>query len=436
MAAIPGLGGGLATQDPNNTGGIVPGKTFKCSDEMKASAILLTSLGSLGIAANILLMVTICCRRSFNSWSYGLLFHQGLVDLARSAILIPLGHSISSCRAMTKCSLVETTFLLLVTVSTVNLLSVVLNAAPITPEDDEDIINLMKDSPQCMTFVLFMIWFASVTVNLGPTFLSGALAANAGTVMDEPSCPLVQGPYRHYVLNVIWIFINSLSILLTIYHLHRLYKDYTRNTGLAPPQATADSVMVNKLYNADTDIETQELVELSPSKIVQMQTYMLEFEEEGIKHVKMFVIITLAYIIFWGPLFLVTLINISLDWKDAKSSVSHEVSLHVSFVHAIINPLLFLLLNKQLRSALINMLCCNKRLSLTDRYNGLNRKRKGPFNQESQGACPGAATNGISTVNGNNSSESQVLALPKNGNNNTNNILNGFVFRNRKETAI
>ena len=29
------------------------------------------------------------------------------------------GHSISSCRAMTKCSLVETTFLLLVTVSTV-----------------------------------------------------------------------------------------------------------------------------------------------------------------------------------------------------------------------------------------------------------------------------------------------------------------------------
>ena len=113
-----------------------------------------------------------------------------------------------------------------------------------------------------------MCRFASVTVNLGPTFLSGALAANAGAVMDEPSCPLVQvtggrlgflnfistsilsesnygyqyskgdifiynanmpqGPYRHYVLNVIWIFINSLSILLTIYHLHRLYKDYTR----------------------------------------------------------------------------------------------------------------------------------------------------------------------------------------------------------------
>ena len=47
---------------------------------------------------------------------------------------------------------------------------------------------------------------------------------------------------------------------------------------------------------------------------------MIEFEEEGIKHVKMFVIITLAYIIFWGPLFMVTLINMSLDWKDAKQA--------------------------------------------------------------------------------------------------------------------
>ena len=75
---------------------------------------------------------------------------------------------------MTKCSLIETTFLLLVTVSTVsptkyllifrmiikvNLLSVVLNAAPIIPEEgEEDVTNLMKDNPQCMAFGLFMIW--------------------------------------------------------------------------------------------------------------------------------------------------------------------------------------------------------------------------------------------------------------------------------------
>ena len=30
---------------------------------------------------------------------------------------------------------------------------------------------------------------------------------------------MCQGPYRHYVLNAIWILINLLAIMLTIFHL-------------------------------------------------------------------------------------------------------------------------------------------------------------------------------------------------------------------------
>ena len=39
---------------------------------------------------------------------------------------------------------------------------------------------------------LFYKRFSSITVNLGPTFLSGALAANSEEHLREPSCPLVQ----------------------------------------------------------------------------------------------------------------------------------------------------------------------------------------------------------------------------------------------------
>ena len=67
MAAIPGLGGGVP-QDVNITGR--PGANFRCSEEMKASAFLLTSLGVLGISANMLLMATICFRRSFKRYKY------------------------------------------------------------------------------------------------------------------------------------------------------------------------------------------------------------------------------------------------------------------------------------------------------------------------------------------------------------------------------
>ncbi|KAF3423956.1 hypothetical protein E2986_14038 [Frieseomelitta varia] len=86
-------------------------------------------------------------------WSQGLLFHQAMVDCARAAILLPLGSSILNCQPMTKCSLVETAFLLLVTVSTVNMLTTVLNDSPIFPETDEEAdlaAPLLMDSPQAI----------------------------------------------------------------------------------------------------------------------------------------------------------------------------------------------------------------------------------------------------------------------------------------------
>merc|ERR1719192_206748 len=197
----------------------------------------------MGVMANLALMAIILIKRPLRRWSQGLIFHQALVDCARAGILLPLGRSIFLCQAISKCSLVETTFLLLVTVSTVNLLTTVLNATPVLPSDlddatDIDTIEMVSDNPQCVSFGLFMIWFSSITINLGPTFLSGALAANADEHINEPSCPLVQGPYRHYILNVLWIMINMLCMLLTMKQLHRLHTEFSnRNikvTALKP----------------------------------------------------------------------------------------------------------------------------------------------------------------------------------------------------------
>lgn len=75
---------------------------------------------------------------------------------------------------------------------------------------------------QCVLFGVFMIWFASITINLGPTFLSGALAANSESGHNAPSCPLVHGPLRHYVLNLLWIIVNVICVGLTLFHLHKV----------------------------------------------------------------------------------------------------------------------------------------------------------------------------------------------------------------------
>ena len=73
----------------------------------------------------------------------------------------------------------------------------------------------------------------------------------------------------------------------------------------------------------------------------RIKTYLAKMEHEGLARVKMFVVITVAYLIFWGPLFLVTLFSYG-DYKTETPSTSHEVTLHVAFVHAFVNPTLFL----------------------------------------------------------------------------------------------
>ena len=91
--------------------------------------------------ANIALVVLVCLKkpskRYHQSWSQGLLLHQALVDLGRAVLLIFLGTSVLICQKLSKCYLVDTSFLLLATVSTVNMLTLLINDAPIFPEHEQ-----------------------------------------------------------------------------------------------------------------------------------------------------------------------------------------------------------------------------------------------------------------------------------------------------------
>ena len=104
------------------------------------TAILLT-ISTLGILTNgaLILLVSLKkpSKRYHQTWSQGLLLHQGIVDLIRAAILIYLAMSVMSCQRLSKCFLVDTAFLLLVSVSTVNMLTMLINDAPIFPEHEQ-----------------------------------------------------------------------------------------------------------------------------------------------------------------------------------------------------------------------------------------------------------------------------------------------------------
>jgi len=372
---LPGIKSTLDIHHPLVVNGSA-NETFQmqCHADAESEAFILVTLAGLGMAANLTLMILIMLKSKLRRWNQGLLFHQALVDLVRSFLLIPLGLSILGCTPIASCSVLETCFLLLVTASTINLLTTVMSDVPVLPdEDDEDAIPMLIDGPQCVGFGIFVIWFASITINLGPTFLSGTMAANINHRRREPSCPLVQGPYRHYILNFLWISVNIICIIITIYHLIKLYRDYSNTSAEAVRVATLVTSVVT------TESDTSDVSEIPNGKLplgdsfsdsfsehrvltadpIRVKMYLNKMEREGIDRVKMFLVITIAYLIFWGPLFLVTLVNWDWNFEEAKQSMAHEVTLHVAFVHSFVNPSLLMVLHKGIRQATCDLFCCS-----------------------------------------------------------------------------
>ncbi|XP_022237077.1 histamine H2 receptor-like [Limulus polyphemus] len=320
-----------------------------CHPVKTTEAIALFTIAILGMGANLFLMVLIVLKRPLRRWSQGLLFHQGLVDCARASLLVPLGVSVLLCQKLFKCSILETAFLLLVTVSTVNLLTSVINNAPMIPDPEQTSngsATLPLDSRQCIIFGFFIIWFSSITINLGPTFLSGALSSAKETTVGEV-CPIVYGPVRHYVLNVLWVTVNMLCVILTGVHLRKLYQDLNKTSMEATRLASLVTTMVS--IRPDRELGESE----------HIHSYIHRTEQESLQRVKMFIILLLAYVLFWGPLFIITLVQPGLT----STSLTYQVTLHVAFVHAFVNPVLLLVLNCDFRDAAMDLLCCRCRLT-------------------------------------------------------------------------
>lgn len=291
-----------------------------------------------------------------------MIFHQGIVDAARSGLLLPLGLSVWECRSLPKCALIGTAFLLLVTVSTVNMLTSVLNDAPVSQEiaaqeqssattptstdtrepnggGTTESVNL--DSAHCVVFGIFMIWFASFTINLGPTFLSGALASWTEP-MDTDKCPLITDSLQHYVLSVLWIFINALCIILTSFHLRKLQRDLTKSR--------METVKITGLVASCITLTAKS--EANEQKLIQ--DYIRQMEKQGVARVRMFVILIVAYVLFWAPLSVVLIIKPMLDYPP----IAYQIAIHIAFVHSFINPTLLLAMHGGLREAIKTFVCC------------------------------------------------------------------------------
>lgn len=74
---------------------------------------------------------------------------------------------------------------------------------------------------------------------------AGALAAQGEAGHKAPSCPLIHGPLRHYILNALWIAVNLVCVFLTLFHLRKLHRDLTKANVEAVRVAGLVTTLVN-----------------------------------------------------------------------------------------------------------------------------------------------------------------------------------------------
>lgn len=82
-------------------------------------------------------------------------------------------------------------------------------------------------------------------INLLLLLNTGALAAQGEAGHKAPSCPLIHGPLRHYILNALWIAVNLVCVFLTLFHLRKLHRDLTKANVEAVRVAGLVTTLVN-----------------------------------------------------------------------------------------------------------------------------------------------------------------------------------------------
>ena len=83
-----------------------------------------------------------------------------------------------------------------------------------------------------------------------PQIDCSVLCNSSGERVKKSPCIniLFQGPYRHYILNFLWILMNLMCVFITLYHLVKLYRDYTTTSADSVFQAFFCLFALSSIY--------------------------------------------------------------------------------------------------------------------------------------------------------------------------------------------
>lgn len=307
-----------------------------------AEAAILLVISLLGISMNISVIVVIFMRRNLRKASNGLIVHQTILDIMKSIVVMPfsLGVLFQDERIVAKCHMFGAIYVILVTVTFLNILSLVLNDAPTFPDTSVAIL----DSHQCVIFGVVMVWFTGVLINVVPTLIMESDKVFASKP-EYGQCAFIFGPLQNtYVLNILWTGFNYFIIGICAYQIYKLHRDMTMASNL-------EAMKVVSLVTTMLSVNSQ----TANTEHQRVQNYVQQLEKDAVRRLRTFTILLAIITIHWSPLFLVGLADI---W-GAYAPAAYKFCAFFACANTFTNPLVFLCLHKNIKDGATVLFCCH-----------------------------------------------------------------------------
>ena len=317
-------------------------------------AYYLYFIASVGILLNCIVVMFMFIRKPLRKMTSGFLIHACFLDLLKSAYCIPIASNLLTQVKPTDCDFFGASFVIIVTISTFNMVAMVCSEAYTFGE--ANVGGNSKGTLLCVLFGIALVYIGSTTLHLGPTLIGGYFEFNP----DIGSCSFVLGKQQGYVANVMWIVISTLAMLANVHFIRKLYREIQKN------QPNRVSFLVR------TSITVMDNATRSACKLRNII-------KDATHRAKMFILNTILFVSCWFPLFLLILI-------DTNFRVSPKVYQTFSFIawsHGAIQPLMYICFDRNL-NILTKYFYCDKYRYNTDTLAQLMQRRLPPDQSETE----------------------------------------------------
>ncbi|CAF1300621.1 unnamed protein product [Adineta steineri] len=311
-----------------------------------------------GILVNLLTMLYLLIIAAYRMKSSCFLFHHCLICLTLSILCLP--YSLSFLNYSIRCNYLANIQVTCVTAQLLNMAAMVASEAyrfedlihqDTPPEKDTQIINQhqhnhyqyqLKQSNKstiscgCLSFGILIIWFSSVILHLGITMIGSESKSYYDS--DSRYCNFLIRDIRGYVLTLMWIIIIVFSLIITLRYIHKILGEVSL-----------------KRRNNQPLLSLAILGQSHGQSIASRDILMQQIEQR----LKLNILLIIIFIIFWFPLFILTLFNIKFELH--KQILRYLMLL--AWSNSSVSPLTYLLLLPKCSD--LCRLCCRKDRSST-----------------------------------------------------------------------